>query len=256
MSLRNEFAISKITMQSKSSPDFGKIEFIQSERAKNINVRILKDGLRVALPRRATEADAMRFIDSVRERIIRKQEKLKKSEGENNLLLHENSRLQTLTFAVEIRRTERENVHFRMKNAVLTIEFPQTTDCEDEKMQAVFWNGINYFLRKEAKRVLPERVRILAGENGFSYAQVKIRSSKSRWGSCSRGKNINLSFYLMLLPQHLVDYVILHELCHTKEMNHSPKFWQWMDKTTNGKAKILRTELKNQPLQPPQRGGF
>jgi predicted metal-dependent hydrolase len=238
-------------MQSKTDPELGKIEFIQSERAKNINVRILKDSLRVTLPKRATETDAMRFINSVRERIIRKQEKLKTDARSTNLLLRENSTLQTLTFAVEIRRAEKENVHFSMKNAVLTIEFPQKADCEDEKMQTVFWNGINYFLKKEAKRVLPERVRKLADtstgsatENGFSYSQVKIQSSKSRWGSCSRGKNINLSFYLMLLPQHLVDYVILHELCHTKEMNHSPKFWQWMDKTTDGKAKNLRTEMK------------
>ena len=231
-------------MQLKSDSKFGKIEFTQSERAKNINVRILKDGLRVTLPKRATEAEALRFIDSVREKILRKQEKLRNCASENALFLRENSTLQTLTFSVEIRKAERENVHFRMKNAVLTIEFPQTADCENEKMQAVFWNGIKYFLRKEAKRVLPERVRKFADENGFLYEQVKIQSSKSRWGSCSRGKDINLSFYLMLLPQPLVDYVILHELCHTKEMNHSPKFWQWMDKTTNGKAKVLRAEMK------------
>ena len=224
--------------------EFGKIEFIRSERAKNINVRISSNGLRVSLPRRSTETDAMRFINSVRERIIRKQEKLKKQAVENKLILTENARLQTLTFAVEIRQTERKNVFFSMQNAVLTIEFPKNTNCEDEKIQAVFWNGINYFLRKEAKRVLPERVQILANENGFTYAQVKIQSSKSRWGSCSRGRNINLSFYLMLLPQHLVDYVILHELCHTKEMNHSPQFWQWMNKVTGGKAKNLRAELK------------
>ena len=235
-------------MTNKTDTELGKIEFIQSERAKNINVRILKDSLRVTLPRRATETDAMCFINSVRERIVRKQEKLRNSARENNLLLRENSRLQTLTFVVEIQRMERENVFFSMKNAVLTIEFPQTANCEDEKIQAVFWNGINYFLKKEAKRVLPERVRILADEYGFSYLQVKIQSSKSRWGSCSLGKNINLSFYLMLLPQHLVDYVILHELCHTKEMNHSPKFWQWMDKTTDGKAKKLRAEMKKHQM--------
>jgi len=231
-------------MQSQTDSELGKIEFVRSERAKNINIRIAKDNLRVTLPRRATETEAMRFINSVRERIIRKQNKLKNSALENNLMLNENSPLKTLTFSVEMKPTERENVFFSMKNAVLTVEFPQTADCADEKIQTVFWNGINYFLKKEAKRVLPERVRILADEYGFSYASVKIQSSKTRWGSCSQGKNINLSFSLMLLPQHLVDYVILHELCHTKEMNHSVRFWQQLDKVTDGKAKILRAELK------------
>jgi len=236
-------------MLSKIDSELGKIEFVRSERAKNINVRISKDNLRVTLPRRATETEAMRFINSVRERIIRKQNKLKNNAQTNNLFLGENSRLQTLTFSVEMKATERENVFFSMKNDVLTVEFPQKADCSDEKMQIVFWNGINYFLKKEAKRVLPERVRILADEYGFSCASVKIQSSKTRWGSCSSGKNINLSFSLMLLPQHLVDYVILHELCHTKEMNHSTRFWQEMDKVTDGKAKNLRAELKKYQIK-------
>lgn len=236
-------------MQPQIDAELGKIEFVRSERAKNINVRIAKDNLRVTLPRRATEAEAMRFINSVRERIIRKQNKLKNNALTNNLTLNENSLLKTLTFSVETRATERENVFFSMKNAVLIVEFPQKADCADEKMQAIFWNGINYFLKKEAKRILPNRVRILADEYGFSYASVKIQSSKTRWGSCSQGKNINLSFSLMLLPQHLIDYVILHELCHTKEMNHSTRFWQEMDRVTDGKAKKLRAELKKHQIK-------
>jgi len=54
-----------------------------------------------------------------------------------------------------------------------------------------------------------------------------------------------LSLYLMLLPADLVDYVILHELCHTKEMNHGPNFWIWMDRVTDKKSKELRAQLKN-----------
>ena len=99
-------------------------------------------------------------------------------------------------------------------------------------------------MRKEARRILPVRTAELATRFGFTYSGVKIQSGKTRWGSCSRGRNINLSLYLMLLPGRLIDYVILHELCHTKEMNHSDRFWQWMDRVTDSKSSELRKELK------------
>ena len=73
---------------------------------------------------------------------------------------------------------------------------------------------------------------------------MKINSSRGRWGSCSARKDINLSYYLVLLPFRLIDYVLLHELCHTREMNHSERFWQLLDRFTGGKALALRKELK------------
>ena len=99
-------------------------------------------------------------------------------------------------------------------------------------------------LRRKAQSVLPAQLAQLAALHGFKYSCVKIRKSKSRWGSCSTKKTINLSFYLLLLPEHLIEYVLLHELCHTVQMNHSPAFWALVDKCTQNKAKELRKELK------------
>ncbi len=100
-------------------------------------------------------------------------------------------------------------------------------------------------LRKQAKAYLPDRTQVLASRFGFSYHSLKINKSKGRWGSCSAKKNINLSLYLMTLPSHLIDYVILHELCHTKEMNHGPRFWILMDEVTGNQSKVLRKELRS-----------
>jgi len=99
-------------------------------------------------------------------------------------------------------------------------------------------------LRRKAQAVLPARLAKLAELHGFQYSGVKIRKSRSRWGSCSTKKAINLSLYLMLLPEHLIDYVLLHELCHTVRMNHSPAFWALLDRCTQNKAKELRREIR------------
>ena len=98
-------------------------------------------------------------------------------------------------------------------------------------------------LRREAKAHLPRRVAELAHMHGFHYDRLTIRDSKTRWGSCSSRNTISLSLYLMQVPEHLQDYVILHELCHTVHHDHSPRFWALMDKVTDGKAHALRAEL-------------
>jgi len=234
-----------INIKMLSDAALGTIEFIRNERSKHIRVRILNSGLKVTLPPRASENDAMKFINSIRTKIIQKQEKLEKGLQTRNILIDESSKLQTLTFVVEAKAVNRKNIYFALKSSTLSIEFPVGTDCTTVENQQYFWNGISYFLRKEAKRLLPDRTKQLADKYGFTFTDVKIQSSKTRWGSCSRAKSINLSLYLMLLPAYLIDYVILHELCHTREMNHGDKFWAWMDKVTDGKSKELRAELKN-----------
>ena len=108
---------------------------------------------------------------------------------------------------------------------------PVTTDDEIEH------------LRKIAKQYLPRRVAELAYLFDFHYTSLRIQSSRTRWGSCSGSNSINLSLFLMRVPEHLIDYVILHELCHTVHHDHSPKFWELMDKVTQGKAKDMRKQL-------------
>lgn len=103
-------------------------------------------------------------------------------------------------------------------------------------------------LRQQANAHLPQLIAQLAKEHGFRYQRLNIRKSRTRWGSCSSKGTISLSLYLMRLPAHLIEYVILHELCHTIEMNHSPAFWELLNQHTDGKAKSLRKELKNYPI--------
>lgn len=99
-------------------------------------------------------------------------------------------------------------------------------------------------LRAAAKATLPHRVAELAAQHGLRYGKVSIRASRSKWGSCSAVGNISLSLYLMILPEHLRDYVILHELAHTIHHNHSPRFHALVNILTDGQEKALARELK------------
>lgn len=97
--------------------------------------------------------------------------------------------------------------------------------------------------RARAKRRLTGRLTYLANQHGFAYNRVFIRNQKTRWGSCSQNNHINLNVKLTLLPEKLMDYVILHELVHTRIKNHSVSFWMELNKFV-GDSKKLAFELK------------
>lgn len=82
--------------------------------------------------------------------------------------------------------------------------------------------------RTEARTRLVRRLAQLAARHGFSYNRVFVRNQKTRWGSCSSANNINLNINLARLPRELMDYIILHELVHTRVKNHSPRFWEML----------------------------
>jgi predicted metal-dependent hydrolase len=85
-------------------------------------------------------------------------------------------------------------------------------------------------LTTRAKRIIPQRVRYYAEMMGLDYGRITIRMQKSRWGSCSSKGNLNFNCLLMRTPDEIIDYVVVHELCHLKEMNHSQRFWAEVEK--------------------------
>ncbi|MGC3978900.1 MAG: M48 family metallopeptidase [Paludibacteraceae bacterium] len=221
--------------------ELGNITFERSLRARQILIKILPDELKIILPKGSTENDGVQFLESVREKLIQRQSKIQ----HKKILITDTDPLRTLTFTVRVQKAERKDIYSTLKQGELQIQYPDFLDCNTQQTQHYFWNSINYFLRNEAKRILPQRVTELARPFGFRFTDVKIQSSKTRWGSCNSKRNINLSFYLLLLPQELIDYVILHELCHTVELNHGEKFWRLMDLVTDNKSKILREKMKS-----------
>lgn len=80
-------------------------------------------------------------------------------------------------------------------------------------------------LKAGAKPIIEEKVRLFADKIGVKYGKITIRNQKTRYGSCTAKGNLNFNCLIMLMPEEIIDYVIVHELCHIKEMNHSRRFW-------------------------------
>lgn len=100
--------------------------------------------------------------------------------------------------------------------------------------------ALSRWLTRRARAALVPRVGRLAADHGLSCGRVTIRHQRSRWGSCSRRGTISLNARLLFFPPDLVDYVLLHELCHTVELNHSPRFWRVLEQHHPGSAAFRR----------------
>jgi hypothetical protein len=100
---------------------------------------------------------------------------------------------------------------------------------------------------EKARDYLLNRLNYFAQKHNFSYNRLVFRRQKTRWGSCSGRNNINLNIKIAALPAHLQDYVLLHELVHTRHKNHGRQFWAELDKLT-GDAKKLRKEMRKYRL--------
>ena len=219
--------------------DLGVVFMRRNIRARRYLLRVERGRIYATIPAGGNEREMVSFINEQRGRLLSMLER-----APERCVLDENAEFKTQTFSLRITRTSLNNIYTKLKDGVLQISCPLQIDFSDGNIQKMLWGILENALRCEAKRILPVRVEELAAKNGFQYAKVKINNSRTHWGSCTGQKNINLSLSVMLLPEHLSDYILLHELCHTKEMNHSERFWSLMDKVTEGKASVYRRELK------------
>ena len=144
-------------------------------------------------------------------------------------------------------RFEQKDVSFvraEMDETGIVCYYESADILADKDIQAWITQTLEAFARKRVKSRLVPRLLDMAKERGLNVNNVRVSSAKGRWGSCSSKGNINLSLYLILLPHHLQDYVLQHELTHLVEMNHSPRFWARLDEVSEGKAKALRKEMR------------
>lgn len=220
--------------------DLGEIRLVKNARAKRIIVRKKDDYLQLTYPPSVSMSFVEKTIRDMKPRLMLLVEK-----QTTRIFFTPDIEFKTFSFTLKlITGTSTKNYYMSLKEGVLSISCPAGTDYNDSTVQSTIKSFVEKALRYEANRLFPAKVKLFAERYGFKYTEVKINKSRTRWGSCSSKKTINLSFYCMLLPEHLVDFVILHELCHTVEMNHGERFWQLLDKVSDDKAKELTKALK------------
>lgn len=218
----------------------GEVTFRRNRRSKTIRLSVRAGGrILVSYPWHLPFREAERFVAEHAGWILGQLERQQKPAS----VYPENTPFKTRYHTVLIVRSG-EKSSVRQKGFDIVISLPEASEASEngaiEKVTAI----MNEIYRWEARKLLPGRVRELAAEAGLSFGKVTIRNNRSNWGSCSHCNNISLNLHLMKLPDHLIDYVILHELAHTKVKNHGPEFHHLLDELTGHQAARLKTEIK------------
>lgn len=220
-----------------------KITFFASNRSKSIRISIHQNkGVRVSVPLFVSFKSAKIFTQSKINWIkknISKMENMKSS----MTVFRDGSEFKTKFKLIKVKRSNQSEIKSIVNDNKIEILTPNNFDFKCLDNQLIIRKEIVRFLRQEAENYLPNRVEYFAKKYDLNYKKVTIKNTKTRWGSCSYINNINLNLHLMRLPDKLIDYVILHELAHTKVKNHQKEFWDLLD-FYSGDAKGLDKELK------------
>lgn len=225
-------------------PQIGEVQFVSGASAKYIRISLKSSGIvRVTVPKRVSVKEAMAFVETKTDWIHKAQSRIPEHEKRGTLFTPDTV-FSTKSRQLQLIPWKSEQFRTQISKDILKIFYPGNSNLQSEKVQEIIRSFIILTLRKEAKEYLPQRTGQLAAMHGFTYSGITVKNVSSRWGSCSATNHINLNIHLVRLPDHLSDYVMLHELAHTVHKNHSERFWNHLDSFTGGKAKQLAAEMK------------
>jgi predicted metal-dependent hydrolase len=230
-----------------SVPEIGTVTLNKRRGNRSLRLSIGHDGeIRVSLPYWLPYSAGEQFVRSKQDWIVAHQSK-KRDILQNGQSIGKAHRLYFTSDA----SIAKPKTH--VTETEIRVSLPANLPATDPAAQTAAASASIRALRKEAETLLPQRLRALSQQTGLSYTSVSVRQLKSRWGSCDSRKEITLSLFLMQLPWHLIDYVLIHELTHTKVMRHGTPFWQELERHLPN-AKELRKEMaKYRPIITPGR---
>ncbi len=199
--------------------EFGKITIRRSAKASQVRLRVAPDGtLRASLPLYAPTFLVKRLVKNNRQELRQLlHQATPQVSYENGMQIGKSHSLLVSPTSGSLKVTTR--------GQHITVALPAQKTLQDDDVSRQVRDAVIAALRVEAKSYLPKRLAFLAHKLGMHYDKVRFSHASGRWGSCSSNGTISLNIALMKLPFELIDYVIIHELAHTREMNHSQSFW-------------------------------
>lgn len=200
--------------------EFGKVVVRRTKLGSQVRLRVAPDGtLRASLPPYAPILLVKRLLSSNRDGIRELIDGSKPRDGYyDGMIIGKSHTLRLVGSTSDQPKVIRRGLS-------IEIHITETDALDDPVVNRMLRDEFIKALRIEAKSYLPRRVEHLSSTHGFTYSSLRFSHSSGRWGSCSSKGTISLNIALMKLPFEIIDYVILHELAHTIEMNHSRDFW-------------------------------
>lgn len=233
---------SKELKSTKVSIDgLGEVIVTNSRLSNRLKLSVSSGRIRISKPKLVPLSSTIKFIEKNRQWI-----ETKLSKSLENRLIHEGdviSREVTVRFIP----SDDDKSVIRLRKSVLEVHTSSNTKMTDLDLQDEIIKIMIPQWRQEAKLYLPGRLDYLAKLHGFSYQNLRLKNIHTRWGSCTSKGNINLNIQLMRISDDLIDHVILHELAHTKAMNHGSDFWQIFT-SIRPEAKAERKRLKQMTI--------
>jgi len=228
-----------------SDKEFGNIVLRENSRLKRVGISITATQIILKKPTLYPKSEALTFFNAHRD-WIREKIQLRKTKTRLVSFSPDNAFFCN-AFSIKYQAHEQDSFKAQLLRSrkELLILYPNQTDFNDDTTQNTLRKIVGNALFVEAKRILPSWLKQVAKAHGFQYAECKVLRMHSQWGSCSSKKSIHLSSSLLLLPTNLTEAVMLHELCHTIEMNHGPRFHALMAKHTQNKESELTRQLHN-----------
>ncbi len=219
----------------------GWVHFVMHKRARNLVLSMRKASeVRMTIPYGYPIAEARKFLHSRKPWI---QEQLAKhsfkTEGPNP-----NEAYRTRSTEIHLLADNRANGLLRLEGNRMEVRYPKELNWQDPFVQDLIFKAKTLVYEQEAKSYIPERIRMLAQKHGFQFRELSISKTKSKWGSCRSNGDIRISCHVMKLPEHLIDFILLHELCHTRFFNHGKEFHELLNHVTEGKENDYHQALK------------
>lgn len=195
----------------------GEVTVYKRRGTRRLNLRIVSGKIRVTQPTWLPYAAGVQFATTNQAWIAKQRIKQPSVSLDDGMQIGKHHILNISPGAEQLRT--------RITDNELIIHLPPHMSVHDLTNQPIVMSAIKRVLKQEAEQELPDRLAYCADIYDFNYTSVHCKSMRSRWGSCNNQKEITLNIFLMMAPWELIDYVLIHELVHTKHLHHGTDFW-------------------------------